>query len=339
MLAITLTIYRPLLLSSVNAEMASARGIPVRLVGVLYLLALALAAALAAITIGTILSTALLVGPAASALRITRRPLTALLTAARHRHRRDLARHHPRLRQLLLAAARHHLARELLRRDARVHHLPAIRAPRGQTPPTSRPETLCVPGGAAGDTELAAHTMFSGFMVNAWEVASIVAVVAGIVGFFTVMRGSAFAAHAIPNGSFAGAAGADPDRRQHAPRPRRLLARRRYDDRPARPQRTPRRRDRPDARSDARPRRAVLELQRRVRAEVYSLLFGEVLGISPNEIAPDRDPRRALHPRCRHPLPAADALLAPARGGGGTRHQQLPHGDAASSPSSPWQRR
>jgi len=50
--------------------------------------------------------------------------------------------------------------------------------------------------------------MFSGFMVNAWTVASIVAVVAGLVGFFTVLRGSAFAAHAIPNGSFAGAAGA-----------------------------------------------------------------------------------------------------------------------------------
>jgi zinc/manganese transport system permease protein len=50
--------------------------------------------------------------------------------------------------------------------------------------------------------------VFSGFMVNAWTVASIVAVVAGLVGFFTVLRGSAFAAHAIPNGSFAGAAGA-----------------------------------------------------------------------------------------------------------------------------------
>jgi zinc/manganese transport system permease protein len=50
--------------------------------------------------------------------------------------------------------------------------------------------------------------MFSGFMVNAWTVATIVAVVAGMVGFFTVLRGSAFAAHAIPNGSFAGAAGA-----------------------------------------------------------------------------------------------------------------------------------
>jgi zinc/manganese transport system permease protein len=45
-------------------------------------------------------------------------------------------------------------------------------------------------------------------MVNAWTVASIVAVVAGLVGFFVVLRGSAFVAHAIPNGSFAGAAGA-----------------------------------------------------------------------------------------------------------------------------------
>lgn len=78
---ITVALYRPLLLSSINSEMAAARGIPVRLVGALYLLALALAAALAALTIGTILSTALLVGPAASALRLTRRPLTAVLTA------------------------------------------------------------------------------------------------------------------------------------------------------------------------------------------------------------------------------------------------------------------
>jgi zinc/manganese transport system permease protein len=50
--------------------------------------------------------------------------------------------------------------------------------------------------------------MFSGFMINAWEAATIVAVVAGVVGFFTVLRGSAFAAHALPNGAFAGAAGA-----------------------------------------------------------------------------------------------------------------------------------
>jgi zinc/manganese transport system permease protein len=45
-------------------------------------------------------------------------------------------------------------------------------------------------------------------MIDAWTVASIVAVIAGLVGFFTVLRGSSFVAHAIPNGSFAGAAGA-----------------------------------------------------------------------------------------------------------------------------------
>ncbi len=51
--------------------------------------------------------------------------------------------------------------------------------------------------------------MFSSFMVNAWLIGSVVAAVAGVVGFFVVMRGSAFAAHAIPNGAFAGAAGAN----------------------------------------------------------------------------------------------------------------------------------
>ena len=50
--------------------------------------------------------------------------------------------------------------------------------------------------------------MFTGIMTNTWLAASVVAVVAGVVGFFTVLRGSSFAAHALPNGAFAGAAGA-----------------------------------------------------------------------------------------------------------------------------------
>ena len=50
--------------------------------------------------------------------------------------------------------------------------------------------------------------MFASFMINAWEAATIVAVVGGVVGFFTVLRGAAFAAHSLPNGAFAGAAGA-----------------------------------------------------------------------------------------------------------------------------------
>ena len=50
--------------------------------------------------------------------------------------------------------------------------------------------------------------MFASFMMNTWAVATIVAPVAGVVGFFVVLRGSAFPAHAIPKGAFAGAAGA-----------------------------------------------------------------------------------------------------------------------------------
>lgn len=50
--------------------------------------------------------------------------------------------------------------------------------------------------------------MFASFMVNTWIAGTVVAVMAGVVGFFVVLRGESFAAHAIPNGAFAGAAGA-----------------------------------------------------------------------------------------------------------------------------------
>jgi zinc/manganese transport system permease protein len=73
---------RPLLLSSASPELAAARGVPVRLVGFGYLLALALSVALCALTIGAILSTALLVGPAAAALRLSRRPGAAVAMAS-----------------------------------------------------------------------------------------------------------------------------------------------------------------------------------------------------------------------------------------------------------------
>jgi zinc/manganese transport system permease protein len=80
-LAMLFAVYRPLLLSSVNSELAAARGLPVRLVGAVYLAAMALAVALSAVTIGAILSTALVVGPAATALRLTARPARAILVA------------------------------------------------------------------------------------------------------------------------------------------------------------------------------------------------------------------------------------------------------------------
>lgn len=75
-------IARPLLLCSVSPEAAAARGIPVRLIGSVFIVALAVAVGLSALAIGAILSTALLIGPAASALRLTRRLWTAAITAA-----------------------------------------------------------------------------------------------------------------------------------------------------------------------------------------------------------------------------------------------------------------
>ncbi|MHB8439622.1 MAG: metal ABC transporter permease [Acidimicrobiales bacterium] len=75
-------LYRPLLLSTLSNDLAAARGVPTGLVSATYLIALALAVSLSAVSIGAILSTALLIGPAATALRLTRRVGSAMLLAA-----------------------------------------------------------------------------------------------------------------------------------------------------------------------------------------------------------------------------------------------------------------
>ncbi|HVB01578.1 MAG TPA: metal ABC transporter permease [Acidimicrobiales bacterium] len=80
-LCLIVFLYRPLLLSSVNDEMARARGVPVRTVGALYMLALAIAVGLSSLVIGTILSTALLIGPPAVALRLTKQMRWAIVLA------------------------------------------------------------------------------------------------------------------------------------------------------------------------------------------------------------------------------------------------------------------
>jgi zinc/manganese transport system permease protein len=74
-------ICRPLLLATVSPDIAAARGVPVRLVGVLFMLALAVSVALSSVATGAILSTALLIGPAAAALRLTRRVAWAVGSA------------------------------------------------------------------------------------------------------------------------------------------------------------------------------------------------------------------------------------------------------------------
>jgi zinc/manganese transport system permease protein len=50
--------------------------------------------------------------------------------------------------------------------------------------------------------------MFASFMINDWIAGSIIAVIAGLAGFFVLLRGATFAAHALPLGTFPGAAAA-----------------------------------------------------------------------------------------------------------------------------------
>jgi zinc/manganese transport system permease protein len=81
-LATVLVLARVLLLSSLSPDIAASRGVPVRAFGAAFLMALAVSVALSAVIIGAVLSTALLIGPAATALRLARSPIKAVVTAA-----------------------------------------------------------------------------------------------------------------------------------------------------------------------------------------------------------------------------------------------------------------
>jgi zinc/manganese transport system permease protein len=80
-LASIAAVARPLLLSTVSPDLAVARGVPVRLVGLTYMLALAVSVGLSSLAIGAILATALLIGPPAAALRLTSRMASAVAVA------------------------------------------------------------------------------------------------------------------------------------------------------------------------------------------------------------------------------------------------------------------
>ncbi|MGN6167219.1 MAG: metal ABC transporter permease [Solirubrobacteraceae bacterium] len=70
---------RPLLFSTLDPEVARARGVPVRALGVIFLLILALAVAATSQVTGVLLSFALLVAPPATAQLLTTRPLAGLV--------------------------------------------------------------------------------------------------------------------------------------------------------------------------------------------------------------------------------------------------------------------
>ncbi|MCW2497666.1 metal ABC transporter permease [Jatrophihabitans sp.] len=77
-LAVLVAIARPLLFVSVDPDVARASGVPVRLVGTVYLVLLGTAAAGASQITGSLLVFALLVAPAATASRLTARPYLGL---------------------------------------------------------------------------------------------------------------------------------------------------------------------------------------------------------------------------------------------------------------------
>jgi zinc/manganese transport system permease protein len=69
------------LFASVDPEVAEARGVPMRLIGLLFLLVLAFAVTEAAQIVGTLLVLSLAITPAAAAQRLSVRPVAVTLLA------------------------------------------------------------------------------------------------------------------------------------------------------------------------------------------------------------------------------------------------------------------
>jgi zinc/manganese transport system permease protein len=74
-------IYRPLLYTSVNVEVAEAKGLPVRLLSMIFMALLGLAVTMAVQAVGTLLLFALVVTPAATAIMLTPKPPAAMLVS------------------------------------------------------------------------------------------------------------------------------------------------------------------------------------------------------------------------------------------------------------------
>jgi len=77
-----LVLSRPLLLASIDADLAAARGLPVRLLGLGFMVLVAVTVGEAVQAVGAMLIVGLLVTPAATAQRLTARPFLALTLSA-----------------------------------------------------------------------------------------------------------------------------------------------------------------------------------------------------------------------------------------------------------------
>ena len=79
-LAVVVAIYRPLLFSSVDEDLAAAKGVPVTALSIAFMAILAVAVTEAVQVVGVLLIFALIVTPAAIAVRFTSRPALAIAT-------------------------------------------------------------------------------------------------------------------------------------------------------------------------------------------------------------------------------------------------------------------
>ena len=128
-LLVVAAVYRPLLFASVDEDVAEARGIPVRLLSVAFMVTLALAVAVAVQVVGVLLIFALLVAPAAMAERLTSSPPRAVGALGRHRPRVHLV---GTGHQLVLE-----LSRQLLHRDHRHRRLRPLPGGAGRRAPAA----------------------------------------------------------------------------------------------------------------------------------------------------------------------------------------------------------
>jgi zinc/manganese transport system permease protein len=74
-------IYRPLLFASTDPDVAVARGVPVRMLSLVFAVLIGLTTALAVPVVGAILVLSVLIAPGAAAARVTANPLTATVLA------------------------------------------------------------------------------------------------------------------------------------------------------------------------------------------------------------------------------------------------------------------
>ena len=77
-LVILAAIFRPLLFSSIDPEVAEARGVPIKALSMIFMFLLAITVAEAIQVVGVLLVFALIVAPAAAAQHLTRKPFSAI---------------------------------------------------------------------------------------------------------------------------------------------------------------------------------------------------------------------------------------------------------------------